>query len=224
MKHCRRLMQFLADHATIDLFAGRPVHQLPALTTDWLFGPARGKMFGMLECLRPDGTPILLRAFSGQYNGHWLVDGWAPPLFELEDFQAINGPGEQRIKELGREIAGCDNQPEKRQALRQERRRLSRQLMRDLHGLYRLTNFRGETAGLADVFLGTTGIPTGTGDCCAPKLLNFAANHQLRPIGLTEFYWGRENLSGTRRHGAGSGPCVEKCLPILGFMLCGLDG
>ncbi len=216
-------MELLAERATIDLFADRPVG-LPALATDWLFGPARGKMFGLLECLLPDGTPTYLRAFSGQYNGHWQVDGWVPPLFEVEEFQAINGPGEQRIKDLGREITGSIGHAERWLALRQERRRLSRQLMRDLHGLYRLTNFRGETAGLADVFAGDTGIPTGTGDCCAPKLLNYAANHQLRPVGLTEFYWGRENRSGTRQHGFHSGSCVEKCLPILGFMLCGLDG
>ncbi len=216
-------MRLLADRATIDLFAGRAV-ELPTLATDWLFGPARGKMFGLLECRRPDGTPTFLLAFSGQYNGHWLVDGWVPPLFGVEEFQVINGPGEQQIKELGREIAGCAIHDERRLTLRQERRRLSRQLMRDLHGLYRLTNFRGETATLAEAFVGGSGIPTGTGDCCAPKLLNFAANHQLRPVGLTEFYWGRENRSGTRQHGACSGSCLEKCQPILGFMLCGLDG
>jgi hypothetical protein len=216
-------MELLANHATIDLFAGRAV-ELPTLTTDWLFGPARGKMFGLLECLRPDGTPTFLRAFSGQYNGHWLVDGWVPPLFDVEEFQAISGNGGLPIKELGREIAGCVTHAERWLNLRQERRRLSRQLMRDLHGLYRLTNFRGETAGLAEIFVGGTGIPTGTGDCCAPKLLNYAANRQLRPVGLTEFYWGRENRSGTRQHGTCSGSCREKCLPILGFMLCGLDG
>jgi hypothetical protein len=215
-------MQLFADRGTIDLFSDRSARP-PALTTDWLFGPARGKMFGLLECRRPDGTPVILRAFSGQYNGYWLVDGWVPPLFAVDEFQAVSGAGEQRIKELGREIESCAGQSEKWLALRKERRRLSRHLMRELHGLYRLTNFRGETAGLADVFLGESGIPTGTGDCCAPKLLNFAARHRLRPIGLTEFYWGRENRSGTRQPGSCSGSCVEKCMPILGFMLCGLD-
>jgi hypothetical protein len=66
-------------------------------------------------------------------------------------------------------------------------------------------------------------MPTGTGDCCGPKLLAQAAIEGLRPLGLAEFYWGRENRSGSRRHTTFSASCPEKCGPILGFMLCGLD-
>jgi hypothetical protein len=221
VEHCRQLMDLFARRGTIDLFSGRIPE--PALATDWLFGPARGKMFGMLECVRTDGTTTFLRAFSGQYNGFWLACGWVPPLFDVDTFQAVCEAMEPRIKVLGREIDGEKEFGEKWLSLRKERRHLSRRLMAELHGLYRLSNFRGETATLSDVFLGKSGIPTGTGDCCAPKLLNFAARHQLRPVGLTEFYWGRENQSGTRQHGCYSSSCLEKCHPILGFMLCGLD-
>lgn len=220
--HCRQLMKLLADCGTIDLFSGISPGA-PALTTDWLFGPARGKMFGVLECARPDGTTTIIRAFSGQYNGCWLASGWVPPLFDVDQFRALSEEVEPRIKALGIEIDACEDHGEKWLALRKERRLLSQQLMEDFHALYKLTNFRGETAKLSEVFLGETGIPTGTGDCCAPKLLNFAAGHQLRPVGLSEFYWGRENLSGTRQHGSLSGSCEGKCRPILGFMLCGLD-
>ncbi len=214
-------MQLLAECGTIDLFSDQPPFA-PALATDWLFGPARGKMFGILECLRPGGTTTFLYAFSGQYKGCWLVRGWVPPLFDVDAFLALSGAVEPRIKALSRQI-DRDGGGEKWLALRKERLHLSRQLMEDLHSLYHLTNFRGKTATLRDVFLGETGIPTGTGDCCAPKLLNFAARHRLRPIGLSEFYWGRENPSGTRQHASLSGSCKEKCMPILGFMLCGLD-
>ena len=95
--------------------------------------------------------------------------------------------------------------------------------MRDIHSLYRLTNFRGETTTLDEAFIGDSGIPTGTGDCCAPKLLHFAAQNDLRPLGISEFFWGKENISGEHHHGSFSSSCVEKCRPILGFMLCGLD-
>lgn len=222
LDYCRQLMQLFADRRTIDLFSGMPSSE-PTLTTDWLFGPARGKMFGVLECLRPDGTTTFLKAFSGQYNGRWLVDGWVPPLFDVPLFLALNAKGEPRIKDLGQEIGRLKDHGEKWLAQRKERRQLSQQLMQAIHDLYTLVNFRGETAKLSDVFLGKTGIPTGTGDCCAPKLLNFAACHQLRPLGLTEFYWGQTNASGTRIHGACSASCAEKCEHILGFMLCGLE-
>ena len=214
-------MRQLAERGTIDLFSSDPPD--PALATDWLFGPARGKMFGILECLRPDGATVMLRAFSGQYNGRWLVEGWAPPLFAVDGFTALCTDVELRIKELGREIEIRPAHSEEWLALRRERRLLSRQLMRKIHGLYRLTNFRGETAPLAEAFLGGGNIPTGTGDCCGPKLLNLAAKTGLRPMGLAEFYWGRENRSGGRRHHTFNGSCAEKCGPILGFMLCGLD-
>jgi hypothetical protein len=214
-------MDLLARENTIDLFSGRMPE--PDLATDWLFGSARGKMFGILECIRPDGTTTFLRAFSGQYNGCWFACGWVPPLFDVDIFQAVSEAVEPRIKALGREIDGEKKFGEKWLALRKKRRHLSRQLTKELQGLYRLSNFRGETANLSEVFLGKTGIPTGTGDCCAPKLLNFAALHQLRPVGLTEFYWGRENHSGTRRNGSYSGSCLEKCQPLLGYMLCGLE-
>lgn len=216
-------MQLLADHGTIDLFSGGEFAD-PALTTDWLFGPARGKMFGVLECLDREGTTVFLHAFSGQYNGRWLVDGWVPPLFAVDDFLALNCTMEPRIKALGRKIDGCQEHDAAWSALRRQRRDLSRRLTQELHDLYRLTNFRGESTSLRAAYLGAAGIPTGTGDCCAPKLLNHAATRQLHPVGLSEFYWGRENPSATRQHGACSAACREKCQPLLGFMLCGLDG
>lgn len=216
------LMRLLADRGTIDLFASRSSSD-PALSTDWLFGPARGKMFGLLECLRPDGGTTVLRAFSGQYNGRWLVEGWVPPLFDVAAFDALRVEAENRIKELGRKIEECRPHSDTWLALRKRRRLLSRQLMLDIHGLYRLANFRGERASLAEAFLGDSGIPTGTGDCCGPKLLNHAAKNQLRPIGLTEFYWGRDTRSASRLHSSFNSSCAEKCRPILGFMLCGLD-
>jgi hypothetical protein len=215
-------MKFFAEHGTIDLFSGQ-TPSAPALSTDWLFGPARGKMFGVMECIQLDGTTTLLHAFSGQYNGCWLAGGWVPPLFDVGAFLALSEAIEPQIKALGKEIDRHNEHGTKWLALRKERRNLSRQLMKDFRDLYRFTNFRGEMAGLSDVFVGKTGIPTGTGDCCAPKLLNYAARLQLRPVGLAEFYWGKENLSGTRQHASFSGSCMEKCMPILGFMLCGLD-
>ncbi len=180
-------------------------------------------MFGVMECLQPDGTRVVLQAFSGQYNGLWLVDGWMPPLFAVSDFLALTITVEQQIKQLGREIALREPHSCDWLALRKKRRLLSRSLMSDIHALYTLNNFRGEKATLVEAFIGDNGIPTGTGDCCAPKLLNFAARNKLRPLGISEFFWGRENRSGSRQHGIFTSSCAEKCQPVLGFILCGLD-
>ena len=219
---CRELMARLEREGSIDLFGDASVPD-PGLGTDYLFGPARGKMFGILEGRGPDGRHILLHAFSGQYNGRWLVEGWAPPLFDTAAFEAVYTPAEKRIKELGREIDKLRDDTENLARLRRQRIELSRRLMRDLHQLYRLGNFRGEQLAMGEAFLGPGGMPTGTGDCCAPKLLATALRLGLTPLGLSEFYWGRENRSGTRTHGSFSPACPEKCAPILGFMLCGLE-
>ena len=95
--------------------------------------------------------------------------------------------------------------------------------MRAIHDLYRLQNFHSQRAGLEEIFAAKKGVPTGTGDCCAPKLLQYAALHNLTPLALAEFYFGRENRSGTRQHGCFYPSCRTKCYPILGFMLCGAE-
>lgn len=220
---CRELMRRLERLKTIDLFTQKTEDQR-ALETSLLFGPSRGKMFGVMECLAPDGTAKILYAFSGQYNGIWLVDGWVPPLFDLDEFFILTTEKEKQIKQLGRTIDQCLPHSENWLAQRKRRRLLSRKLMVDIHTLYKLTNFRGETASLKEAFIGgNNGIPTGTGDCCAPKLLNYAAKNNLQPLGISEFFWGKENRSGEHRHGAFTASCTEKCQPILGFILCGLD-
>ena len=90
-------MDRLERLGTIDLFSTKP-KIIDALETAILFGPAKGKMFGVMECLAPDGTTVFLQAFSGQYNGIWLVDGWAPPLFAVDDFLSITLDKEKQIK------------------------------------------------------------------------------------------------------------------------------
>jgi hypothetical protein len=215
-------MRLLGTRKSLDLFSS-PETCDPRLATDSLYGEARGKMFGVMECLAGDGSIVILRAFSGQFNGFWDIDGWAPPLFDSRRMTAISVAVEREIKRLGQEMAGPGCSPLRRRELQQQRRQLSQDLMRRMHGLYRLTNFRGEKAGLFAAYCGENGIPTGTGDCCAPKLLNHAARQHLLPLGMAEFYWGRENRSGGRQEGCFYSSCREKCRPILGFLLCGLE-
>ena len=215
------LMRALAGQKRVDLLAAESEAD-PRLGTEYLFGEARGQMFGVMVCRDAAGRRQVLRAFSCQYNGVWTVDGWVPPLFDVREFEALTGETERRIKELGAEIAGGAAPAAVIEEKRRERKRLSQRLMREIHGLYRLHNFRGETRSLAAAFIGPGGLPTGSGDCCAPKLLNYAARNNLIPLGIAEFYWGRENRAGTRQHGRFYGACAEKCAPILGFLLCGL--
>lgn len=188
----------------------------PKFSTDYLWSDARGQMFGVLECEDANGNIVVLKAFSCQYNGEWLIEGWAPPLFDVDAFHELTQPIYKQISALGQRIAD-ESAPK---PLIEQRADLSRKLMKEIHRLYTLTNFNGETQPLTSIHHAEN-IPAGTGDCCAPKLLNEAAKKGLRPIGLSEFYWGKESKSGARQHREFYPACKEKCQPILGFMLNG---
>jgi tRNA pseudouridine32 synthase/23S rRNA pseudouridine746 synthase len=56
-----------------------------------------GKMFGVLVVRAPDGRIGYLRAFSGMVGGTWLVDGFAPPAFDLTARDAFWKPGEAEL-------------------------------------------------------------------------------------------------------------------------------
>jgi len=218
----QELMRELEIHERIDFCC--PAEEAdPLYSTASLFGEARGHMFGVMVFRKEDGNMGTAKAFSGQFNGQWLAPGWAGPVVDVEKFERINTPGERQVKALGRDMQEHVPGSEGYTKLRRERRELSRTLMAELHGLYRLHDFRGNVQPLGQVFGSGRGIPTGTGDCCAPKLLNHAALNGLIPLGIAEFYWGRTNRSATREHGCFYPSCTEKCRPILGFMLCGLE-
>lgn len=64
--------------------------------------------------------------------------------------------------------------------------------------------------------------PGGAGECAAPKLLQYAFLHGMRPISMGEFWWGDSPRGEIRRHGEFYPSCKGKCAPILSHMLKGL--
>ncbi|WP_319468543.1 hypothetical protein [uncultured Pseudodesulfovibrio sp.] len=219
-EHARRLLATLDEKKRID-FLVPDEEAAPRFSTEYLFGNARGQMFGVLVCRDKDGRTGVLKAFSGQYNGVWRVPGWVPPLVDVDAFKRMSFGVERFIKRLGREIDKLPKGSSDRASLIEKRKAVSQALMKDIHALYRIPNFRRELKPLPEVVTGTGGIPTGTGDCCAPKLLGYAARHSLKPLGLVEFFYGRENKSKSKKHGGMYMSCKDKCGRILGYMLCG---
>ena len=216
--YCIELMKTMGKYGRMDFHV--PEHESdPRLSLDYINGKAGGQMFGVLECMGRDGQPVLLKAFSGQYNGVWNIEGWAPPLLDVDKFDSLVNDIDRQIKDLGKLLDTLPEGPAKHELLRQ-RKTLSQNLMKEIHALYSVHNFRSEERSLFDFF--KNGIPTGAGDCCAPKLLNEAAKQNLKPKSLAEIYWGKTNRSGTRMQGIFYTPCAEKCLPLMGFMLCGI--
>ena len=110
-------------------------------------------------------------------------------------------------------------------ALRRQRREMSDALQQWLFSQYRMLNANGEERDLVDIFGETINAmpPAGSGDCCAPKLLQYAYANGLEPVCMAEFWWGDSPKQEIRHHLHYYPACRSKCLPILTHMLRGLD-
>ena len=110
-------------------------------------------------------------------------------------------------------------------AMKEERKRRSAALQRWLFEQFKVRNGNGCEKSLLDIFAEHSGIipPGGAGECAAPKLLQYAYSHSLKPLAVAEFWFGASPQGEVRRDGCFYGACKSKCEPILGFMLRGLD-
>lgn len=110
-------------------------------------------------------------------------------------------------------------------SLKQQRKQMSDTLQRWIFEQFSMLNAMGERRTLTEIFAETTmGIPpSGAGECCAPKLLQYAYEHGLKPLCMGEFWWGESPVGEIRRHRHFYPSCSSKCKPILGHMLKGLD-
>ena len=84
-------------------------------------------------------------------------------------------------------------------------------------------NGAGESLSIWEIFsCGGLTPPGGTGDCAAPKLLNYAFAHGLEPLAMGEFWYGASPDTAVRTHGHFYPSCTSKCGPLLGYMMKGL--
>lgn len=105
------------------------------------------------------------------------------------------------------------------------KKKRSATLQRKLLEQFQILNARGETKDLCRIFAQTIQKfpPAGAGECAAPKLLQYAYKHQLKPIAMAEFWWGDSPKAEIRHHGYYYPACKGKCEPILKHMLQGLE-
>ena len=181
-----------------------------------------GKMFGVLV-YSPNPSPVTpypyIAAFSAKLDGSYHHDGFVPPVYEM--LQEPIGTNKEE----------------------------SRRLQQLLFANYNFLNGKGETKNLLEIFANEKPIvppdewfnktklrnlqspisnlqspmpPSGAGECCAPKLLQYALSHHLQPIALAEFWVGAPSKTEIRQEGAFYAPCSGKCVPILRHMLEGI--
>jgi len=109
-------------------------------------------------------------------------------------------------------------------ALKEERKLRSDALQRWIFQQFIVHNAKGESLNIEEVFRRKGLIPPGgTGECAAPKLLEYAYRNNLSPIGIGEFWYGDTSSKNIHIQGSFYPSCQAKCGPLLEFMLEGLD-
>ena len=206
--------------------------------------PHEGKMFGVL-IVEHENQRYYLCAFSGIYNGSYHHEGFVPPICDLQ--HGYFSEEEQRIVALTHQINGITQEEEKTKlkALRKEK---SNALQMWTFHQFRMRNARQEVKDLIEIFAAVKspfseeefidykegrsptkpqpkiGIPPGgTGECCAPKLLQYAYLNHLKPICMAEFWVGPSKQNEMRIEGNFYPSCQHKCYPLLNYMMQGLD-
>lgn len=165
---------------------------------------ACGKMLGVLSTDKG-----FLYAFSGLAAGRSVLPGFVPPVFDLT---SPEGYFKRREAEISAMPAG------------DEKSRASAELQDWLFSRYMVRNAMGEELSIRDIFARRRLVPPGgTGDCAAPKLLQYAYLHSMRPLAMGEFWYGRTPESEVREQGRFYPSCFGKCGPLLSFMMEGLD-
>ncbi len=201
----------------------------PTLGPNTFTGATGGKMLGVLVVRTEDEKIGYLRAFAGQLDGRWVVEGFVPPAFNVDRFEGLWAVGRLKISELDEEIVALreggtsdeSNDERLAEAIRVQQS-VSRSLHAELHDTYRFTNNRGRSTTLRQLFEPRMP-PGGAGDCAGPKLLVRAFELGAEPLALAEFWWGDQPTAGDREHGTYYPACQRRCATILPFMLEGMD-
>ena len=186
-----------------------------------------GKMFGVLVVENQNNQSNLnfLAAYSGLLAGRNDWEYFVPPVYDAQQPDGHFKTTEREISRISRETSSTSNSS--------STRGMSQDLQLWLFHQYQLLNARGETKDLVDIWQNYYDRPKlrekfplppgGTGDCCAPKLLQYAYQHHLHPVCMAEFWWGQSTKEELRQHLNYYPACRGKCKPILTWMMEGLD-
>ncbi len=189
-----------------------------------------GKMFGVLvvenQNIQNNQSNLnFLAAYSGLLAGRNDWEYFVPPVYDAQQPDGHFKTTEREISRISRETSNTSNSS--------STRGMSQDLQLWLFHQYQLLNARGETKDLVDIWQNYYDRPKlrekfplppgGTGDCCAPKLLQYAYQQNLKPVCMAEFWWGQSTKEELRQHGNFYPACRGKCKPILTWMMEGLD-
>ena len=141
--------------------------------------------------------------------------------FQKAEFKRQKDKWKVQLDSLSQEISKIENTIA---SLKSKRAEMSDELQRWIFNNTFVHNALGQTSNIWDLFQDGGLIPPGgTGDCAAPKLLEYAFKHGLHPLAMGEFWYGKSPDTAVRTHGHFYPSCTSKCGPLLGYMMKGLE-
>ena len=137
-------------------------------------------------------------------------------------FNNVNRYWEHTLNATKEKLSVFTNKIKELKALRKTK---SAKLQQYLFEQYQFLNATKEVQNLSQLFAKTTALkpPAGAGECAAPKLLQYAFLHDLKPIAMAEFWWGKSPNKEIRKHKQFYPACQGKCKPILSHMLTNIE-
>ncbi|MDE7393099.1 MAG: RNA pseudouridine synthase [Muribaculaceae bacterium] len=141
--------------------------------------------------------------------------------FEKAELRRLKQSAAESLAPLASRLQNCREELER---MKLQRRADSVALQQWLFDNFQVLDARGESRSLSRIFADTPmGVPpSGTGECCAPKLLQEAYRRRLTPVEMAEFWYGSPKDGELRIHGNHYPACRGKCGPLLRWMLQGL--
>lgn len=185
-------------------------------------------MLGTLVCLDEEGNRIVLCTNSGiskkivlasdETKTEWFQNGirfiLVPPIVSAAQIDEALRKNDAEIHELTGKIdslkqtiktnSGSDFQSDL-ETLKQKRKLLCDESLEGVRKLYRFNTISHSQFSIFNYQL-----PTGTGDCCEPKLFHYAFAHNLKPFSLAQIFTNESELIP---------PCDERCGILLPEML-----
>lgn len=142
----------------------------------------------------------------------------AQSQFEKAEIKRLKARWAERLAIYERKI---ETHKDKLEHLRVERVKRSNILQRWLFSRMRLHRGDGRAMSIHDIFLRNTHVdpPSGSGECCAPRLLDYAFSNGLTPMSMAEFWMGETPAGEIRIDGEFYPACQRKCAPLLKWML-----
>ena len=138
---------------------------------------------------------------------------------EKRDLKALRIEWKQKIAERQSQVDLIENELKSR---KQDHQAISEQLETQRLSHYRFINQTKQSKNLLELLDGKDALE-GSGDCCLPKLLNFAFEHGFKPLALSEFWWGLPPTDIIRQHANLYPVCQSKSFEILEHQLSGIE-